>query len=149
MTATAPWQFLGARALERLDTTDAPRACHHTAHADPRAEGRPALSAGRGAGATRKRTTKKATEKPSRIAKRLEAAAELDRVVQAAARLRLYREREGHEAASPLALAVWMSRRQWKPIEPTLADHEAVWRAHPDLVLLAGLNDAHPGEPGR
>lgn len=87
---------------------------------------------------------RKATDK-----KTLEAAAQLYRLAEAAARFRLYREREGHEATSPLALAVWMQRRQWKPIEPTPADHEAVRREHPELVLLANGSSPHPGEPRR
>jgi hypothetical protein len=75
---------------------------------------------------------KKGTDKKS-----LEAAAELHRLAEAAARFRVYREHEGHEATSPLALAVWMQRRQWKPIEPTPADYEQARRERPDLVLLA------------
>lgn len=67
-----------------------------------------------------------------------QAAAELYRLAQAAALLRRYRESEGHDAPSCEALAEWVQAQ----IEPSPADYEAVNRAHPDLVLLAGRSPA-------
>lgn len=67
-------------------------------------------------------------------------AADLLRLAQATALLRLYRESEGDAAPSEEAIAEWRQRHP-EPIEPTEADYQVVARAHPDLVALAGRSN--------
>jgi hypothetical protein len=55
-----------------------------------------------------------------------EAAAELYRLAQATAFLRMYREAHGHEPDSIQSMTVWAKRHG--PIEPTDADHAEIAR---------------------
>ena len=70
---------------------------------------------------------------------RTKAAAELHSLAQAHALLRLYREREGREAASPMELAEWVRRQPQisEPIEPTAADRRQAVLERPDLAARA------------
>ena len=69
-----------------------------------------------------------------------EAAAELYRLAQATAFLRMYREAHGHEPDSIQSMTVWAKRHG--PIEPTDADHAEIARTHPDLFARARKGDA-------
>jgi hypothetical protein len=73
------------------------------------------------------------------------AAAELYRLAQATALLRLYRESEGHEAPSTNALSTWLQRHPEisKPIRPTEADHQTVSLARPELAQLANRSNPY------
>ena len=67
-----------------------------------------------------------------------EAAAELYRMAQATALLRLYHEKHGPAHASSKAVTNWARSQPFRvPITPTDADIRAVEREHPDLVALA------------
>ncbi len=72
------------------------------------------------------------------------ASAQLYRFAEVTALLRLYREHEGREAASMEAVAARAQShpRLW-PSKPTPADHEAVRREHPELVLLANRSNPY------
>jgi hypothetical protein len=70
------------------------------------------------------------------------AAAQVFRLAQAHALLRLYRESVGRDAESTDDLLRWVAARppeQKRPIEPTEADYEAARRENP---LLAATADA-------
>jgi hypothetical protein len=66
-----------------------------------------------------------------------EAAAQLNRLVEATALLRLYRASEGQEPRSAEAVSEWRRRQHPGPIRAMAADYAEVARSHPDLAALA------------
>jgi hypothetical protein len=76
-------------------------------------------------------------------------AAELYRLAQAGALLRLYEEHEGHPCASAQAMAAWVDtarktgRLPAGSIKPSAADLEQARRSHPELALLADRSNPH------
>ena len=68
-----------------------------------------------------------------------QAAANLYRVAQATALLRLYSKSEGREAANPEILTEWLKNHPEvrRPIKPSRVDHKSVERARPDLASIA------------
>ncbi len=71
--------------------------------------------------------------------KKEQAAAELYRLAEATALLRMYREAYGHEPVSVQTVHEW-AKRQPGPIEPTDADINEASRTHPELVAQAHSN---------
>ena len=68
-----------------------------------------------------------------------QAAAKLQRLAEATALLRLYRESEGHDARSLDAVTAWAQRHPeiGNPVTPSEEDHIAAAREHPELAALA------------
>jgi hypothetical protein len=77
------------------------------------------------------------------------AAAELHRLAQAAALLRLYEEHEGEPVESPAVLAAWVPRARSRgliargQIKPSSEDYAAIERSHPDLARVAGRSNPY------
>jgi plasmid replication initiation protein len=74
------------------------------------------------------------------------AAAELYRLAQATALLRLYRDHEGREAQTCEEVSEWAQQHPEVSREQTDADFDAVSRRYPHLVAIANRSNPHLSE---